>query len=1537
MFFNKTLSVLMNLKLLNPTDLKKEGFPEGHVQAFLKTAKDTGNVIMTRTPGGVCEMLLAEDYDGKGFFVKSKSCDWGPMAGFVCLDPLMNKNGLVGAMSNLSASLHALRDKYEGNTAKTTQIVISQQRFDWLRENKAKGATYTKVSDDLYTYESKELSALLMRHKDAAGGSLWYLYYDIKKFYGIKDTKIDKNVSLLDDSIKYPTLQENLPMACIERLKGTEDYQKEVEKSKSEEAAQKKIHEFWALVNKRGCFVSTALAENKEDINGEPKIYFALMALTNPHEPFSGDLKHLNALTGDYDLYAIWPPKSNAGKDDLRIAGMTENIKSNEIVDKENANSIGEVVGNVSQRIFDVGQLINSNMTSVTNKFPNRVFHGDECGRPFVTSVDSAVVFSPNGEIYMIKDAKDMVEMIVHFYNKDYACFINTGWKEQLEKAAQEKGINNIMSMVSWADGMTNSNFNNFNKTKMEELKKADTGTTAKTDSEKKTAEKTEDKSKEVKTEENAKEDKAETPAGDKGAKGDKKELTEEEKKKKAEEEQKKKDEEISKALDEFMKDVRGDIPKLIEKIGEKMGDAKKAAFSDSSNTSVFRVKLNSLEPTQTSDYFKLTPQQQEDLYDRIGFFKGLVVDHTQSEIVQQGFREIFKRTVGMPTDPTSAVKVFYRKPKFSGFYETNYALSEGTHQLQTNGIMNFGCVLNAGGGIGVKVGVSAGYNYGKESMKKTSSHEKKVFISSNFFLPKVELSFDAGRPCASPEFLTAITEALTFDNNNNARFKRLLNVLNDFGHFVPTKLIIGGRLFGTDEKTIKTDAEISDVTTKHSAALKAKVKGIAFQGDAKAEFSMANREQKSNEATEEAQKMEVKAIGGEGALVSDADAWTKSLHDYTAWSLVRYDGMTPSINILPKETYEQCKDVIMDIVNNNHIEDLLDMNAYFLFYSGYNEVFGVHAKRKYFCIQNADTQKLLSIKAGKLDTGLGVEAVAGGGARNTELWWINADGKILSKTSEENKDNFVLSIYNDSLCIALEDSTTNQTWSIAGGQIKNLDKNVFLESTNDVTIVRLNASQPKGLSGVWKILTPDILLKQKIDSHSAAKVKAKPLTNGSNVLLIGQEMAVGGFMQSQNQRFKLILQEDGKLALLDGQENKELWSKSMPNNKANRFFIAENGVLTLEDVEAKAKYGLNSAELSTDFKLQILNNGNMELVDVNDKLIWESDTCTEFFCIKNTKSGFVLTIHYVKNNPRTQREKLCVQPFARVDSQLWYKNSKGQIISKVRHEGNKMMLVATNDSDGNGTVTLNATGNGTIWDMTSDGETTIKDKITGNFLLGYASTASGVYTRKSDTDEGVGKWEFIKAAEAANPIEFRQVSKGEGPENYEKFYGTVLTVPIHIPENFEIGGISLGFNSSDFRHLSLRLHKKGKLSEYITSSVEPFEALSTPTQFARVQTAPVYIPENGALKTLKFSIDTVYNYLPLHHIRLGTEVKVNMQTISNYGNTGAENSENFPTYEGVGYFDTEIVPVQDDERVVAFGLNAVKYRLAPYLFVTKK
>ncbi|HEY4218673.1 MAG TPA: anthrax toxin-like adenylyl cyclase domain-containing protein [Gemmatimonadaceae bacterium] len=72
---------------------RETGMPVRHANAVQEVADRTGHAILFRAVGKHATRLLEEGYAAKGFRIDTKSCDWGPMRGFVCVDHRLSKVG----------------------------------------------------------------------------------------------------------------------------------------------------------------------------------------------------------------------------------------------------------------------------------------------------------------------------------------------------------------------------------------------------------------------------------------------------------------------------------------------------------------------------------------------------------------------------------------------------------------------------------------------------------------------------------------------------------------------------------------------------------------------------------------------------------------------------------------------------------------------------------------------------------------------------------------------------------------------------------------------------------------------------------------------------------------------------------------------------------------------------------------------------------------------------------------------------------------------------------------------------------------------------------------------------------------------------------------------------------------------------------------------------------------------------------------------------------------------------------------------------
>lgn len=124
------------------------GFVPRHADAVVDVAKRLNTAILFREPGLAAQSLIADSYAMKGFRIDTKSCNWGPMRGFVCVDPRLSKANADGgsyAAKNEKWTHEALAgeivEKFFGKVdaaesadwrADVMPIVISKARLDEL-------------------------------------------------------------------------------------------------------------------------------------------------------------------------------------------------------------------------------------------------------------------------------------------------------------------------------------------------------------------------------------------------------------------------------------------------------------------------------------------------------------------------------------------------------------------------------------------------------------------------------------------------------------------------------------------------------------------------------------------------------------------------------------------------------------------------------------------------------------------------------------------------------------------------------------------------------------------------------------------------------------------------------------------------------------------------------------------------------------------------------------------------------------------------------------------------------------------------------------------------------------------------------------------------------------------------------------------------------------------------------------------------------------------------------------------------------------
>ncbi len=349
------------------------GMPERHKLAFLEVARMQLCVIIVRATGPTCHGLLDDGYDTKGYRIHGKSCDWGPMAGFVLRDPRLNKSGMRNADFNHRKHREAIELDAEGQRwkASVTPLSISGARRDWLLGQRLINAQ-RKVAGR-YDGRAEHRTGIAFNysliHNPERGADLWDVYFD-----------------------------------------NTQHGKKWIQEKGS------------AIVRYHPRYGAA---------------YEPMLAMTNPpeHRLHAGE-HYKNAITGDYDLFAVWPllkHYSPRGVDHRPLGTVKGSVGAAErhnveVLERDFTHmGVGTKLGNITYRIQHICQLIN-NMVGGAHV----LWHSDESARPFLNDVDLPVIaFTPAGDAYGIENIHDFKCFIDTCHYSKFAVTLSNAWTQQ--------------------------------------------------------------------------------------------------------------------------------------------------------------------------------------------------------------------------------------------------------------------------------------------------------------------------------------------------------------------------------------------------------------------------------------------------------------------------------------------------------------------------------------------------------------------------------------------------------------------------------------------------------------------------------------------------------------------------------------------------------------------------------------------------------------------------------------------------------------------------------------------------------------------------------------------------------------------------------------------------------------------------------------------------------------------------------------------------------------------------------------------------
>lgn len=163
--------------------LAATGTLDTHSVVFQTIADQSQCVISSRAVGKYATGLLRDGYATKGFHDKAKSCNWGPMAGFVLSDPRFTKRG--DSREAMEEQRRDLFKAFKEGAREVPVFITEARRMDLLRSplNGMRDGWQQDYDNRYYfsTSPSGKLYLFHLQRTDAAPGAngkpLWAVQY----------------------------------------------------------------------------------------------------------------------------------------------------------------------------------------------------------------------------------------------------------------------------------------------------------------------------------------------------------------------------------------------------------------------------------------------------------------------------------------------------------------------------------------------------------------------------------------------------------------------------------------------------------------------------------------------------------------------------------------------------------------------------------------------------------------------------------------------------------------------------------------------------------------------------------------------------------------------------------------------------------------------------------------------------------------------------------------------------------------------------------------------------------------------------------------------------------------------------------------------------------------------------------------------------------------------------------------------------------------------------------------------------------------
>lgn len=370
------------------------GFPTRHLPFIQTVANRLDTVISFRAVGTACTQLIEEGYAMKGFRIDTKSCDWGPMRGFVCADPRFNKEGMGKYAFNLNETRNALHGELRLRSGISVEDHVMRQIWRAATQPLViSKARYVRMRIEGHVRGTREHATGHITGVSAKG--------DLRLPWRLIPLG-DPNARTVNAGGHYYAIALDSPRRGLDRLGRSRAGRLLAQGDQILPAGQR----YEWLEHPAGTW------------------HELVLGLTNPGTEHLG---HRACVTGDYDLFAVWPRVDAVDPRGADVRHVT----------------LGRgqhfMLGNITQRIAAVKDVLNAELRGAgAFRGGDLVHHSDEVGNPGglakpLRECLPVIGFIPRQpQAWGLENLADLRQFVLYCLANRYRIDVKRGWFNQI-------------------------------------------------------------------------------------------------------------------------------------------------------------------------------------------------------------------------------------------------------------------------------------------------------------------------------------------------------------------------------------------------------------------------------------------------------------------------------------------------------------------------------------------------------------------------------------------------------------------------------------------------------------------------------------------------------------------------------------------------------------------------------------------------------------------------------------------------------------------------------------------------------------------------------------------------------------------------------------------------------------------------------------------------------------------------------------------------------------------------------------------------